>query len=103
MTNINERDGSWYLTASQVEQQEFRDWVSGLLRTNNVDVEFYKTDGTLRKMSATLQSDVVVVTESKTGRTKKENPEVCSVWDTQAKGWRSFRWDRIKSVTFSIG
>lgn len=99
---MNDKDGVWYAQADESERQVFRDWVTGLLKTNDAVIEFTKTDGTLRKMTATLKPDVVVVTESKTGRVKKENTEVCSVWDTEAKGWRSFRFDRIKSVQFSI-
>jgi len=26
------------------------------------------------------------------------NPEVCSVWDVNAQGWRSFRWDNVVEV-----
>ena len=102
-TNIETKDGTWYATASQVEQAAFREWVMGVLRMHTTEVEFVKTDGTLRKMSATLKPEVVVVTESKTGRTKKENIDVCSVWDIEAKGWRSFRFDKIKSISFSLG
>ena len=103
MTNIETKDGAWYSQASEEEQQAFREWVMGVLRMHTTEVEFVKTDGTLRKMSATLRPDVVVVTESKTGRVKKENHEVCSVWDIEAKGWRSFRFDKVKSISFSLG
>ena len=99
---MNDKDGQWYAQADETERQIFRDWVTGLLQSNTVVVEFIKTDGTLRTMSATLKPDVVVITESKTGRAKKENPEVCSVWDIDAKGWRSFRFDKVKSINFSL-
>ena len=99
---MNDKDGQWYAQADETERQIYRDWVTGLLQSNTVVVEFIKTDGTLRTMSATLKPDVVVITESKTGRVKKENTEVCSVWDLDAKGWRSFRFDKIKSVSFSL-
>jgi hypothetical protein len=99
---MNDKDGQWYAQADETERQIFRDWVTGLLQSNTVVVEFIKTDGTLRTMSATLKPDVVVITESKTGRVKKENPEVCSVWDIDAKGWRSFRFDKVKAITFNI-
>jgi hypothetical protein len=100
---MNDKDGVWYAQADETERQIYRDWVTGLLQSNTVVVEFIKTDGTLRTMSATLKPDVVVITESKTGRAKKENPEVCSVWDIDARGWRSFRFDKVKSITFSNG
>ena len=103
MTNIETKDGAWYLQASEEERQMFREWVTSVLRMHDTEVEFVKTDGTLRKMSATLKPEVVVVTESKTGRSKKENIDVCSVWDIEAKGWRSFRFDKLKSISFSLG
>ena len=103
MTNIETKDGAWYSQASEEERQVFREWIMGVLRMHDTEVEFVKTDGTLRKMSATLRPGVVVVTESKTGRVKKENPEVCSVWDIEAKGWRSFRFDKVKSIRFDLG
>jgi hypothetical protein len=99
---MNDKDGQWYAQADENERQIFRDWVTGLLQSNTVVVEFIKTDGTLRTMSATLKPDVVVITESKTGRAKKENAEVCSVWDIEANGWRSFRFDKVKSINFSL-
>lgn len=99
---MNDKDGQWYAQADETERQIYRDWVTGLLQSNTVVVEFIKTDGTLRTMSATLKPDVVVITESKTGRVKKENNEVCSVWDVDAKGWRSFRFDKVKSINFNI-
>ena len=34
---------------------------------------------------------------------KKTNEDVCPVFDLDAQGWRSFRWDSIKSVSFTIG
>jgi hypothetical protein len=30
---------------------------------------------------------------------KKPNPDVLAVWDVEAKGWRSFRWDSIKDFS----
>jgi hypothetical protein len=33
---------------------------------------------------------------------KKTNEEVMPVYDLDAKGWRSFRWDSIKQVRFTL-
>ena len=55
---MNDKDGQWYAQADETERQIFRDWVTGLLQSNTVVVEFIKTDGTLRTMSATLKPDV---------------------------------------------
>jgi hypothetical protein len=35
------------------------------------------------------------------GRTKPT--ESLAVFDIEAKGWRSFRWDSIKEVKFTLG
>jgi hypothetical protein len=41
------------------------------------------------------------ILESKSDR--KVNEDVMPVFDLEAGGWRSFRWDSIKSVAFTIG
>lgn len=73
----------------------FQQFAVASLRTNKVKVIFEKTDGTKREMLATLKEGLAVFTESKTGKVKKENPEVCAVYDLEANGWRSFRWDKL--------
>jgi hypothetical protein len=110
MNNIENKDGAWYLQADEAERAEFRDWVTGVLRMHDTEVEFVKTDGTLRKMSATLNPLLVppapepkILSEGEVAKVKKANPEVCSVWDIEAKGWRSFRFDKVKSIRFTIG
>lgn len=109
MNDIETKDGGWYLQANETERAEFREWVAGVLRMHNTEVEFVKTDGSLRKMSATLNPLLVppapepkILTEGEVAKVKKVNPEVCSVWDLEAKGWRSFRFDRVKSIRFNI-
>jgi hypothetical protein len=97
-----EFNSNWYSTASTKEQAEFKIWLRSLLQERIVKVTFEKSDGSLREMKATLQSGVAILTESKTGRTKAVNPNVCSVWDTDANAWRSFRYDRIKEINFSV-
>ena len=109
MNDVKNKDGAWYLQADEAERGVFRDWVTGALRTDKIVVEFVKTDGTLRKMSATLDPLVVptvpepkILAEGEVARVKKVNTEVCSVWDIEAKGWRSFRFDKVKSIGLSI-
>jgi hypothetical protein len=33
--------------------------------------------------------------EAVTKPVRKDNPAVQSVWDINAKGWRSFRWENV--------
>ena len=47
-------------------------------------------------MKATLQESVVPHVETDTER--KINPDTQVVWDTDANGWRSFRWDRLQGI-----
>lgn len=67
-----------------------------------VTVVFEKQDGSERVMKATLSEDIVPVmdtTNVKQNRVK--NPDVLVVWDTEANGWRSFRFDSIKTIQYA--
>ena len=78
------------------------------LHAGVVQVTFTKVNGDERIMSCTLKSDllpVVVVAEAVEGeevvvkQTKKPNPDVLAEFDVKAEGWRSFRWESVKSYT----
>ena len=62
-----------------------------------VTVSFLKLNGDRRDMQCTLNADFLPLVEDDGKEKKKrpENPDVQSVWDVNAKGWRSFRWDRV--------
>ena len=63
------------------------------------DIEFTKVNGDYRKMICTLNESVVPKAEKEDPLSQKKvravNPEVCVVYDVNAKGWRSFRWDSV--------
>lgn len=69
-------------------------------------VEFTKVStNETRKMTCTLNEDLMpkrpVVTESDHSKpkvVKKPNPAVLNVWDVNAKGWRSFRWENVIKI-----
>lgn len=69
------------------------------LRNGEVVVEFTKVNGDYRKMTCTLQEGVVPVAKKDDSVTQKKvrevSPEVCVVYDVNAQGWRSFRWDSV--------
>ena len=66
------------------------------LRSGNCTVVFTKSDGTERKMLCTLQESTIPAAEpKKTDRIKKENDNALAVWDLEANGWRSFRFDSV--------
>jgi hypothetical protein len=76
-----------------------RDEIVQRLKETICMVVFEKKDGTIREMKCTLNSiqiPTVEQIENKEKRTKSENPDVLPVYDVEAKGWRSFRWDSIR-------
>jgi hypothetical protein len=103
---LNNIDGNWYSQVdNEEEREEFRNWVKGILKTAVLVVTFTKADGAEREMKCTLSEDCgakYVVNENKES-TKKPNPHVCVVWDCEQNAWRSFRYDRIKTIGFTLG
>lgn len=76
--------------------------LTNLLKQNVMVVDFTKINGDTRVMTCTLREDI-------RPRAAKEDPlsqekvrkisdEVVSVWDVNANGWRSFRYDRVNTV-----
>jgi len=81
-----------------------RDWLKTLLQERVVGVTFIKKDGTERVMQATLSENFIPKAErsENSAITRKKSDEALAVWDTEVESWRSFRWDSIKSVNFSL-
>ena len=52
------------------------------------------------KLSQSSQLDTMAAENTRSLKQKesKINPNTLSVWDIEANGWRSFRWDSIQSV-----
>lgn len=72
-----------------------------MLQKGVVTVEFTKVNGEYRKMEATLKADMMpqVVREiEEKAVPRKKNEDALSVWDINAEGWRSFRWDKLQTV-----
>lgn len=74
-----------------------RDRIIENLKNGIVTLEFTKKDGTNREMVATLDEKLFSYTPSEKSINRKTN-ETMSVWDVDAIGWRSFRWDSLKKV-----
>lgn len=92
----------YYQVASDPEREHLKNWVNGLLREREVIVDFVKSTGEARTMKCTLNESLGAKYSSNENK-KKPNPEVCVVWDLNQGAWRSFRWDRLKRITFDIG
>jgi hypothetical protein len=104
---IQSKAGSWYQEATEEEREELRNWMRGVLREQEMEVKFVKSDGTMRTMRCTLNESLgatIINKEStETSSTKRTSTDVCAVWDCEANGWRSFRWDRLREINFAIG
>ena len=79
-----------------------RDELKILLEQNVLVVDFTKLNGDKRVMTCTLRDDMKPkATKTDTMSQKKVrdvSEAVVSVWDVNAKGWRSFRYARVNSV-----
>jgi hypothetical protein len=88
-----------------------RDYIVEQLRLRVLEVDFTKRDGTNRTMKCTLRGDYLppaakpMIDLTKDKSHPQENLDVVSVWDIEAKGWRSFRLDSVNSITIrqSVG
>ena len=113
MRLLQSRPGTVYQESSDEEKQVYRQWLKKILHTGVTTVTFVKSDGSLREMQATLDpvhvpasaypvSNPLPLTESPQ-KPRAENDDVCKVWDTEAGAWRSFRYDRIKTISIHLG
>ena len=86
----------------QVMNEEEKNLLSERLKTETVTVRFKKVSGEERTMICTLQESVIPPATKEDPLSQKKvravSPEVCSVWDIEANGWRSFRWENVISV-----
>jgi hypothetical protein len=104
-------------TLTEKEIELFKKWLKGHLSHGPVTVTFNKKDGTERVMECTTSPALVpvdIIEEvhytntndpidfPKPKREKKVNEDVCPVYDLESKHWKSFRWDSIKQVKFTI-
>jgi hypothetical protein len=93
-------------TLSEKDFKVFKKWLKSHLAYGPTTVVFTKKDGTERTINCTTKPELVPVEPIVEGVEKKEkkiNDEVMPVYDLDAKGWRSFRWDSIRAIQFSIG
>lgn len=78
-----------------MNQQE----IKNALHLNVCRVTFTKVNGDERVMECTLKTDFLplqtVVKETTAPR--KVNENALAVYDVNAEGWRSFRWDSVKN------
>ena len=92
---IDERSHKGTKVVKNLEREE----IKAGLKSAVAIVVFEKTDGSLRTMRCTLMADHLPVLEEG-HKARKTNDDVLAVWDLENGGWRSFRIDSIKSISF---
>ncbi|MFZ9515407.1 MAG: SH3 beta-barrel fold-containing protein [Bacteroidia bacterium] len=98
--------GTWHQFYDWAHIDTAQDWstdqgrasLKDLLQKQIVEVSFIKADGSTRDMRCTLLEDYITPTTKTTTRTKAPSDETMAVWDVDANGWRSFRFDSIEDV-----
>jgi hypothetical protein len=76
-----------------------KDTLLAMLQSRVVEIKFRKADGDLRVLRGTLQEDIVPKTlRTLVASREEEYPNIVTVWDLDAPGWRSIRTDRIIEV-----
>jgi hypothetical protein len=75
----------------------------GVLRSEKVTITFTKKDGTERKMICTLKEDKIPGEKAPKNTRKAQSEDAIAVFDLEKSDWRSFRFDSVKKVEFSLG
>ena len=84
--------------------EEEKNWLRSVLKDSVVTITFTKKDGDERVIKATLKEDLIPEEMFPKGTsTRKKSEESQSVFDVEKDEWRSFRWDSVKQLNFSIG
>jgi hypothetical protein len=79
-----------------------KDWLRTLLHESVVGITFTKKDGSERLMKCTLLESKIPSEFTPKGSEKAKSDEVLPVFDVENDGWRSFRWDSITKIEFSL-
>lgn len=86
--------------AIELDDEFVRSDLQTQLRGEILEVTFTKVNGDKRVMNCTLMEQIMPTTteEKKDTTDKKVNEDILSVWDIDAKGWRSFRINTVTRV-----
>jgi hypothetical protein len=112
MRILSNRPGTAYQEADDENREIFRQWVRQVLLSQEITIEFVKSDGSMRTMRCTLAPDLIKIAANKTqsidglsrtGHRPGQDPGTQVIWDLDQEQWRSFRYDRLRKISFSIG
>lgn len=91
-------------TVAALKDIPTREDLKNILEQNVLVVDFTKLNGDRRVMTCTLREDMkprATKTDPLSQKAVREvSDAVVSVWDVNAKGWRSFRYERVNSVDY---
>jgi hypothetical protein len=101
------------MTLSEKDTKLFKKWLKSHLAFGPVTVIFTKKDGTERVMECTTNPELVPqpvhetntdnpVDFPKVKKERKVNEDIMNVYDLEFKAWKSFRWDSVKTVRFTL-
>jgi hypothetical protein len=88
---------------SEINTPEGREWLRGLLRDEKVTITFTKKDETERVMVCTLKEEKIPSEKSPKNTGKSQSDDAIAVFDLEKQDWRSFRFDSVKKIEFSLG
>jgi hypothetical protein len=97
MENVNITEKSQFF----IDENE-KNWLKSLLKEGIVQIVFEKADGTLREMNCTLAESVIPSEKAPKNSGKAKNDNVLAVFDVDKSEWRSFRYDSVKELNFSM-
>ena len=80
-----------------------KDWLIGLLRSEIVELTFIKKDGSERLMTCTRAEQKIPAENVPKGTDRAKSDEAVAVFDLENNGWRSFRWDSLTNIEFTLG
>lgn len=84
---------------------DFQTWVKGLLhddKLQSVCITFTKSDGTEREMRCTLVESLIPTDKAPKGSGRTTSDAVQRVFDLDKQEWRSFKWDSVTMVDFTL-
>jgi DNA-nicking Smr family endonuclease len=100
---MNDVKNTIYTEMSEKDQKQFRKWLRGVLKMHETTIIFTKKDGSERKMRCTLNENAIPSEKSPKKAGKAQSEEAIAVFDVEKSDWRSFRFDSVKKIEFSIG
>ena len=84
-------------TIASIKDIPTEEELNTLLRENVLEVDFNKLDGDKRIMKCT-KSFKIIPTENQPKTDKETKKGTITVWDINAQGWRSFKYERVNAV-----